>query len=418
MKKAVAILLSISMLLGLTGCRKDTPGIGKDLMEGIPERVVCVNADMEAGAAASADFGVRLFQTVLADGENTLISPQSVLLALSMTANGANGATREEMEQVLGMDPVAANTFLLAWQDSLPESKTGNLTLANGIWFRDANHFTPDRDFLECNANYYQADIYKAAFDEETRKAMNDWVSDRTGGRIPEILDKISPESILYLVNALAFDGVWEEIYREDQVRGGTFTREDGFAETVEMMRSTETEYLEDSLATGFVKYYEGREYAFVALLPKEGVSVSDYVLSLNGQNLRELLARRESVEVCAAMPKFEVTGKAELKEALMELGMQTAFDDAAADFSRMGTLRGEGLNLYISRVLHDTYLAVDERGTKAGAATAVEVKNEGAAIVNTDMKYVTLDRPFVFLLADTQNWIPFFLGTVMTVES
>lgn len=222
---------------------------------------------------------------------------------------------------------------------------------------------------------------------------------------------------MLYLVNALTFDGVWENVYREDEIRPGVFTRGDGTEENVKMMHSTESVYLQDESATGFMKFYEGRTYAFVALLPENGVDVSEYVQSLTGSRLQQLLADRKETDVYVSMPQFQVSRNMELKEALQDMGMTDAFDPVQADFSRMATLNADG-KLYIGRVLQNTYLTVDAQGTKAGAATAVEVRNGGAAPWQEDRKEVILDRPYVYMLVDCQNWIPFFLGTVMTVES
>ena len=129
--------------------------------------------------------------------------------------------------------------------------------------------------------------LFRAPFDETTLADLNAWVSDRTDGMIPAILDRIPGSAMVYLVNALAFDGQWESVYRENQIHEGTFTAEDGAAQPVQMMYSQEYAYLEDGLATGFLKYYEGGTYAFAALLPNEGVSLEDYIASLTGEGLR-----------------------------------------------------------------------------------------------------------------------------------
>jgi serpin B len=142
---------------------------------------------VDNGAAAAADFGVRLFQTALEDDKNTLISPLSVLYALSMTANGADGETRKQMEEVLGMDIQSLNSFMAAYMKNLPTSEAYKLHLANGIWFREDLSFEVNRDFLQTNANDYNAEIRKAAFDEATRKEINAWVKTNTDGMTPYI---------------------------------------------------------------------------------------------------------------------------------------------------------------------------------------------------------------------------------------
>ena len=408
MKRLIAVMLVFA--LSLTACGQKN---ANDLMQDVPAKAVDVLPDMEAGAAAAADFGVRLFQSGMEEGKNTLISPLSVLYALAMTANGAEGNTLTQMDQVLGMDAEALNGFMLAYLDSLPESKVYKLSLANSIWFKDDPRFTVEQSFLQTNADYYGASIYKSAFDESTRHDINNWVKEHTDGMIPQIIDEIPEEAVMYLVNALAFDAEWQEIYEESQVRPGTFTREDGSQTEIELMHSEESRYLEDEKATGFVKYYKDRQYAFVALLPNEGVSVEEYVQGLTGAYLLEMLSDPEQITVFAAIPKFETEYSMEMSEALMEMGMTDAFDSHTADFTRLGTCQGE--NLFINRVLHKTFISVSEKGTRAGAATAVEIVAERAVVIE-DYREVTLDRPFVYMLIDCQTNLPFFIGTMMDV--
>ena len=411
MKKLIALILALATLLSLTAC-----AVSQDLMRDVPAKAVDVLPDMGAGAAATADFGVRLFQTTMEEGKNTLISPLSVLYALAMTANGADSETLAQMEQVLGMDAENLNSFMLAYMDLLPKDKACKMSLANSIWFKDDPRFEVKESFLQTNADYYDASIYKAAFDQGTLNDINAWVKKHTDGMIPEILDKIPEDAIMYLVNALAFEAEWDEIYEKTQVWGGDFTTEDGTRQDVEMMHSQENAYLEDDLATGFIKYYKGRKYAFAALLPNAGVTVSEYVDSLTGEHLLEMLSDPEHVQTIVTLPKFETEYDIEMSAHLEAMGMPDAFDYRVADFSRMGTYTGEDVNICIDRVIHKTFISVAEKGTKAGAATVVEMDTEGAMSVE-DYREVVLDRPFVYMLIDCETNLPFFIGTMMNVE-
>ena len=233
---------------------------------------------------------------------------------------------------------------------------------------------------------------------------------------IPEVLDEIPEDAIMYLVNALAFEAEWDEIYEKTQVWGGDFTAEDGTRQDVEMMHSQENAYLEDDLATGFIKYYKGRKYAFAALLPNAGVTVSEYVDSLTGEHLLEMLSDPEHVQTIVTLPKFETEYDIEMSAHLEAMGMPDAFDYRVADFSRMGTYTGEDVNICIDRVIHKTFISVAEKGTKVGAATVVEMDTEGAMSVE-DYREVVLDRPFVYMLIDCETNLPFFIGTMMNVE-
>ncbi|MBQ7974631.1 MAG: serpin family protein [Clostridia bacterium] len=415
MKRILSFILTLVLALSVfTAC--DVPQ-SDDLMDDIkPNPDVAKNVELvDVSDAAVTDFGVRLFKESLADGENTLISPLSVLVALSMTANGADGETLSQMEAVLGMPIEQLNSWVNTYMSNLPEEEKYKLNLANSIWFKDAESFTVNEDFLQTNADYYGAGIFKAPFDNSTLKEINEWVEDNTDGMIKDILNEIPPEAVMYLVNALAFDAEWQSIYKENQIRDGKFTTEDGEKRDVELMYSSENMYLEDEKATGFIKYYKDRKYAFAALLPNEGISVSDYVASLNGEHLNEVLVNAQQGVVSTAIPKFETEFKVEMSDILKEMGMPDAFNYTAADFSKLGEST-EG-NICISRVIHQTYINVDGKGTKAGAATVVEMKAESAMEPLEPPKEVYLDRPFVYMLIDCETNLPFFIGTMMDVE-
>ena len=411
MKKQISLILVFALMLSLTACNRVS---ASDLMAGISPGAEKELADPETGAVAAADFGIRLFRAALREDENTLLSPLSVLYALGMTVNGAQGETLVQMEKVLGMESDTLNRFLLAYWDSLPESGDYKLRLANSLWFKDTPSLEIRKSFLQVNADYYGAGAYRAAFDESTRNRINSWVREHTDGMIPKILDQIPEDAVLYLVNALAFDARWENVYYENQIRDGVFTSEEGTPRNVKMMHSKERAYLEDEMATGVIKYYKDRSYAFVALLPKEGVSVSRYAESLDGNQLLELLAEARNVPVVTGIPKFETEYSADLGQVLQEMGITEAFDRETADFSRMGTYGAENRNLCISQVLHKTFLSVSEKGTKAGAATVVQMAPGAAAPGAREEKEVILDRPFVYMLIDCETNLPFFIGTMM----
>ena len=385
-----------------------------DLSAGISPRPVTAALAAEDAPVRVMDFALRLFRACAEDGTNTLISPLSVLTALSMTANGADGNTLVQMENVLGMNIDALNNYLYAYFKGLPTQSQNRLAPANSVWFKDTDTFTVNEDFLQINADYYGADLYSAPFDDATCNQINNWVKDKTDGMIRNIIDEIPEEAVMYLINALAFDAEWQTIYHEDQIRDGVFTTEDGTVLDAEMMYSEESLYLEDTVASGFIKYYKDRDYAFAALLPKEGVTVSEYIETLDAEKLYALLCAPQSCTVNAAMPKFGYESDIEMSELLESMGMTDAFG-AAADFSKLGHC--EDGYICINRVLHKTKITVDEKGTKAGAATAVEMVNE-TACVPMAIKDVCLDRPFVYLLFDCESHIPFFIGTVMHLET
>ena len=405
MKKLLCLLTAA--LLFLSGCTVRAQAA--DLMDGVERREVSTwNVDRET-ADAIADFSLRLFQASNQEGENTLISPLSVLAALGMTANGAAGETRAQMEVAFGLSLLDVNNY---FRTCCTPGEDDSLKMADAVWYNGACGFEPKQAFLQANADYYAAGAYRAPFDESTRKEINDWVKTHTDGMIPGILDEVPADAVIYLVNALAFRSAWYEPFEAENTKEGTFTREDGVEQTVAFMnRSNEDNYLENDLATGFVKYYDDRNYKFVALLPKKGVTVSELVASLDGETFEALMSSRfNNVEATVAMPKFKCEFSTELALALQAMGMTDAFS-GEADFSAMGNV-AQG-DLFISRVLHKTYIEVDEEGTKAAAATAVEDRY-GAGLL-LEHKEVRLDRPFVYMILDSKN-VPVFIGTLMDV--
>ncbi len=424
-KQIIAAALLAAFILtagaGLIGCQKirDSVQIAQkaeaaDLMEGItPDENIGKAASItEESKTAAADFAVRLFKACEEEGKNTLVSPLSVMCALSMTANGAAGETLAEMEQTLGMTREELNTFFAAYLRRLPSGDGYKLSPANSVWFRDDDTFAADRDFLQKNADYYGADAYKAPFDQTTVDELNGWVREKTDGMIPEIIDSFSRDTVMCLVNALAFDAEWEHPYTKDDVKPGVFVKTDGTEQEADFMVSTER-FIEDGDAKGFIKYYKGKKYAFAAILPGEGISVSDYVASLDGAKVTDLLEPERDVVTTVFMPKFKTEYDAELSGKLKEMGMTVPFDGNRADFSLMDANREK--NVAISRVIHKTFIEVDEAGTKAGAATVVEMRKNGAFLDEGALRF---DRPFVYMLIDCETDLPFFIGTAYDVSN
>ena len=408
----LGILLLCSLGVNLAACAM--PVEATNLMDGVSPRKINPALNMGDGNIAASDFAVRLFSANMSEGKNTLISPLSVLCALAMTANGAEGETLSGMEAALGMSTSELNLYLYTYLLGLPEGEKYKLSVANSIWFTADESFSVNQDFLQLNADYYGADIYKAPFDATTLRDINNWVKSNTDGMIPKILDTIPKEAVMYLINAIAFEAEWTKYYEQGQVRDGEFTKDDGTKETADMMYSSEGKYLEGDNEIGFIKYYSGRKYAFAALLPDEGMSIEEYALSLSGEELNNILSGATSATVNTAMPKFEVEWSAELSKVLSAMGMGAAFDPDIADFSSLGTA-ADG-NIYIDQVIHKTYIKVGEKGTRAGAATVVAM-NKAEAGEPVEPKRVYLDRPFVYMIIDCENNVPIFIGALADVN-
>ena len=421
--KTVSAILAIIMIFSLAACAKEGPfGTGTTgfagvttLSEGVRAENISVSPEaLKSGASAYADFALKLFSEDHKEGVNTLISPFSVLSALAMTANGAENNTLRQMESVLGLDRETLNNFYLRYARSLPSTKESRLSLANSIWFTSDQRFTVNTDFLQKNANYFGADLFQTELNNSAAEAINKWVSSKTDGMIKNVIDNIPEKSaIMYLINALAFDAEWEDPYTEHQVRTEKFTCADGSEKDADFMYCELNDYLETSMCSGFLKYYKDRNYAFAALLPNEGVSVEELLESLTGDRLCTLLSAPQYATVLTSLPKFTADYDTEMSELLSELGMPDAFDEKDADLSGLGTSTNG--NIYISKVIHKTHIEVDEKGTKAGAVTVIETADSAAP--PNDLKYVYLDRPFIYMLIDCGSNLPFFIGTMEDVS-
>ena len=383
-----------------------------DLMSGVAAGPANGKPPDPAFIESMANFSVELFKNSMADQDNSLISPLSAMLALAMAANGAEGETLAQMESLLGRGiPLGdLNEYLKGYARGLSSGKKSKLNIANSIWFRDdEDHLQVSEGFLQRNADYYGASAHKAAFDGNTLKSINGWVKSQTGGMIDKMLLAIKKDAVMYLLNAVAFDAEWQDVYSEGSVCEGLFTDVNGENQDAEFMNSVEYIYLEGGRETGFVKPYAGGTYSFAALLPDAGIPIGEYARSLSGAEFLNLLENAQSVRVNASMPRFEFACETKMNEVLKGLGMPLAFDPIRADFSRMATSPEE--NIYISEALHKAFIAVDELGTKAGAATKVVMETFGTI---SESKSVTLDRPFLFAIIDNATNLPVFLGTAL----
>ncbi len=407
------IILSLIASLALTACTKEIISLNSaDLMKGVKaEAVEAITLD-DTFISGSADFSLKLFKESITKDKNSLISPTSVLLALAMTANGAEDNTLKEMESLLAGkgNLQGLNDNLYSYLKNLPNSKKSEMTIANSIWFRDEESLKVKEDFLKTNASYYNASIYKSDFNSsKTPKDINKWVENNTKGMIDKIIDKIDIDTVMYLINAVAFDAEWKNIYNKTDIYKGDFKELSGDITSVEFMRSEENSYIEDAMVTGFIRPYADDLYSFVALLPKEGVDYYSYINSLTGENFISLINNSVKTQVSATLPKFSYEYEKNLNEPLITLGIKDAFNASLANFKALGS--SSYGNIYIGNVLHKTFISVDEKGTKAGAVTSVEMKTESAVI---EEKKVMLDRPFVYAIIDNETKLPVFIGTVI----
>ena len=417
LRNATLLFLSLCLLFGTVAMSGCTVSIKAEELSSAYVRTATEEGEVtDAFVAAMADFAMTLTTaTVAHDREETgkanhLVSPLSAMICLSMIANGTEGETLAQMEEVLGMPISALNKGLYAYTSRLYVGDDCKVSVADSIWYREGNDFTVRGEFLQACADWYAAQQYQAPFDEQTRRDINAWVKKYTDGMIDSILDQPIPaETVMYVINALVFDAKWQEEYEKSDVREGEFTSQSGTVSTVEMMHSEETTYLVTEGGCGVARPYKGGAYSFVGLLPDEGTDVYEFAATLTGEAWTALWQGRTREAVHTRIPEFTYDSFMDLTPVLQEMGMTNLFNAARAELSGIG--EGADGNLFCSGVCQKTFIEVNRHGTKAAAVTWGNLECGSAAPV--EPKYVYLDRPFVYAIVDNATGLPLFVGVV-----
>lgn len=406
----LAVVLTIALVLAMINFPQ--PGLhltATDLSSQFKRQdVIKIEEPDENFGTTNLTFSLELLRRNYEADSNLLLSPTSIMLALAMTENGAATTTLAEMEAVLGgYDVTTLNQNLGYYLDSLSNDEITKIH--DSIWLKegDDGRWNINYDFIQRNVDYYDADFYLAPFDKSTLDDINNWITYHTDDLVKDALDQIPSNAVMYLINTILFEARWLEEFPEGMVYQEYFTDSTNHQELYDFLHSVETTYLENDEVTGFIKDYDDSRYSFVALLPK--ADMVQTLENLDAGSFEALLENRENVGVEIAIPKFEYDYKTELSEVLSAMGMPEAFTPAA-NFSRIG-YSGD---LYISRVIHSTSIILNEIGTKAGAATIVEMLESAGPMAD---KQVILDRPFIYAIYDNQMNLPLFMGILNQVE-
>jgi len=364
--------------------------------------------------AANNDFGFKLFREIAGDmtGDNIFISPSSILTALAMTYNGAEEETRSAMQETLMLQGMSIDEINAAFKDLLtilenPDPEV-ELAIANSLWIRAGVDLK--EDFLERNRNYYEAEITEIDFSsEEAADLINAWVKTKTGDKIEEIVEApISQETIMFLINAIYFKGEWSEPFDTELTRDMPFNLPDGSQKKHPFMfQKFDFRYLENDLFQAVsLPYGRNERVSMYIFLPAEGVEMEELYGDMDAKTWESWLYSFRVMEGEVGLPRFEFDFEISLNEILKALGMGIAFDDEAADFSGIHPIPPR---LYISEVKHKTFVAVNEEGTEAAAATSVEI----AVTAMPESFTMIADRPFFFAIADDMTGTILFMGTV-----
>jgi len=425
----IAVLAIVLLLPMIASVQLAQPAAGEEVKSD-KERITSPDVSTTEQALlveGNSAFAFALYQALREEEGNLFYSPYSISLALAMTYAGARGETAQQMADTLRflLEPASLHPAFnwldaeLAKRGQGAQGKDGEgfrLNIVNAIWGQKDYEFLPD--FLDVLAENYGAGLRILDFiteTEESRLAINKWVSDQTEGRIKDLIPPgvINKVTRLVLTNAIYFNAAWEHPFDKEMTANGPFYLLDGGQMTVPMMKQaksfgyTEGEgYQAVELRYDIGELTDGKALSMVILLPEVG-KFEAFEGELHAQQVNDIINDLRYTEVALTMPRFEFKSQFSLKDTLAGIGMPIAFSDNA-DFSGMTGNR----ELAISDVLHKAFVAVDEAGTEAAAATAVVV---GLTSMPTEPPVeVTIDRPFIFLIRDIETGAILFVGRVL----
>jgi serine protease inhibitor len=398
MKTHKLSILLIFFLLTAVSCNEDvnTP--------------VEINIDQKSRELIKADnaFGIDMFK-LLAETEkdNFTISPLSISQALAMTYNGARSETKLAMEEALRKNGFTNEEINKSYQSLvnslLNADNKVTLEFAQSIWYRLGFNVLPD--FVSVNQTYYDAEVNELDFSKPNAKdIINGWIEDKTHDKIKDMIKSVEPDHVMFLINAIYFNGEWRSKFETKNTTKQTFSPSKGEEIIVDMMHKTETsQFFSNETFSALQLPYGNGNFSMVVLLPHEEKECSDILKILTPENWEIWLKSfYEADELSIKLPKFKDEYEVKLNKVLSTMGMEIAFTPMA-DFSGING----SPNLFIDYVQHNTFIDVSEKGTEAAAATVVAIK-EFVAPVSPEF-HVT--RPFIFAITEKQTGAILFLG-------
>jgi serine protease inhibitor len=408
------LVLGAILVASLVGC---APRGGGQVSGPPPE----FGPEAKAAGATSGSFGSRLYLETIKgrESENLILSPLSAQIVLALAAEGAKGETRAEMLKALGLDGLSEQQITNGMRElatKLQGRKDVAISLANSIWVRDGFPVLPE--FLKTADAGYGAKAANLDFaSPSAAPTINKWVSDHTNGRIKDLIKEIGPLTMMYLINALHFQGQWvEEIKKEDTYPSDFLvTAEDKVRAT--FMRIGNDQKLRAAWSehgAAIAVPYKGEGMSMFAMIPKPDKSLADLRAAMGGGQLEKWVAEALSGSAqgqTAYFPKFKLEMEAGLVDALKGLGMQLAFEGGPADFSGISQIATK-LGLHIGDVRQKTFVEVNEQGTEAAAATVVKF-DAASAMVDEELQPLNFNRPFLFGIVDNATGGLLFLGQV-----
>ena len=420
--KARSIKALLAALIALIACSS------KVVTRSVASHAVTMQQQQEVGQpvkkvderliAATSRFAFRFYNQVLKQGatKNVFVSPSSVILALAMTYNGAAGETRQAMAQALEIEGLSLADVNRAFADLKSTLGTADpklqLKIANSLWARKGFSLNPD--FIQRSKEYYAAEVTSLDFNNPTAPAtINLWVRNNTGDRIDKVVDRISPDTILFLINAIYFKGQWRNEFEKGKTREDDFKLADGSQKKLPMMSQS-----------GKYNYYKGKDFQAVSLpygtgrmsmyvfLPDNRTTLDQFERDLTIENWETWMKGFRVAPGEVMLPRFKVEYEVDLNDVLKALGMGEAFDPNRANFSGIAQL-SQAERIYISKVKQKTLAEVNEEGTVAAAVTAVEAQVTSVQLPQENF-IMKVDRPFFLAIRDNLTGAVLFMGSIV----
>ncbi len=364
---------------------------------------------------ANNRFGFALLHQLREADErkNVFLSPTSITLALAMTYNGAAGETEQAMAKVMSLEGISKEELNQAAMDLRQSLQSADpkveLTIANSLWARQGISFK--KQFLETNRQYFGAQVSVLDFgDPAAPQTINRWVEGNTRGKIKKIVDSIPASTVMFLINAIYFNGKWQKPFDKSLTQEKPFHLANGEQKRVPMMAQTgKLPYLKgEGFQMVSLPYGTGR-LSMVIVLPDEGISLNEWLESLDAKTWREWTSKLVTTDGELQLPRFKTEYDKILNDALKSLGMAVAFDADRADFTGMRDER----DLFLEKVHHKAVVEVNEEGTEAAAVTSVQVGITSVQQPRPPFKMI-VDRPFFFAIRDTRTGMVLFTGAVV----
>ncbi|WP_243347430.1 serpin family protein [Parabacteroides sp. FAFU027] len=412
MKKILFLTILLITGLHLQSCDKNsnksnpTPNIRE------------MRAGEKAVISSSNRFCFDYFKLLSAAKKDTNVtfSPISAHAALSMLINGADGTTKQEIKDALRIstmsDPEINESFKSLKEYLLQVDNSVTLNIANSVWARLELHIKSS--FANTLRNFYSAEVQSLDFSGTGAvKTINNWVSNQTKGKIPTIIDdqKIASDVVMYLLNAVYFKSDWKTKFDKAKTQKAGFTKDDGSVIQVDMMQSEKMEawmYYDNSVQFIDIPFGNGG-YSFTVIMPNGAKTLDEFIGEFDNDKLQTILAKEPAASsepryVSLKMPKFNFSFNRDMNDLLKTMGMKRAFTDTA----ELPSLFEEQLPLSVSKVKQKTFVQIDENGGEAAAVTSVEI-----TVTSVGPGFITVDRPFLFLIREKNSNTILFIGKV-----